>query len=270
MYFRFSNFSSFQTQHGRTTRRTQTTHSMPTIMTKSRMAKREMAPTVAHRQRQCTMAWASKPHYRCPTRPINRNTMTLVVMVTDMVTKRGEFRIQNSELRHDSISLPVNIKRGRKLIKRKVISSKIHWISLFLCFQYPPSRQHHNKNGHDRHHYNQHHAAVAASYADRSYSLPRTAIQPQNPNQMAAAGYYTQDRRAAKNNVNGSSQNQASRSNGEERTERTHHRHHPQAMERTTNGGGGADTPDFYFMPSQRKYSGEVVRVYVDYNKDPK
>lgn len=24
--------------------------------------------------------------------------------------------------------------------------------------------------------------------------------------------------------------------------------------------------PDFYFMPSQRKYSGEVVRVYVDYN----
>ncbi|CAM1310234.1 nahoda (predicted), partial [Pycnogonum litorale] len=26
--------------------------------------------------------------------------------------------------------------------------------------------------------------------------------------------------------------------------------------------------PDFYFMPSQRKYSGEVVRVYVDYN-DP-
>ena len=25
--------------------------------------------------------------------------------------------------------------------------------------------------------------------------------------------------------------------------------------------------PDFYFMPSQRKYSGEVVRVYVDYNK---
>lgn len=136
--------------------------------------------------------------------------------------------------------------------------------------RYGDQARHHNKNGHDRHHYNQHHAAVAASYADRSYSLPRTVIQPQNPNQMAAAGYYTQDRRAAKNNVNGSSQNQASRSNGEERTERTHHRQHPQAMERTTQGGGGADTPDFYFMPSQRKYSGEVVRVYVDYNKDPK
>ncbi|KAL1129684.1 hypothetical protein AAG570_012628 [Ranatra chinensis] len=28
--------------------------------------------------------------------------------------------------------------------------------------------------------------------------------------------------------------------------------------------------PDFYFMPSQRKYSGEVVRVYVDYNNPHK
>lgn len=28
--------------------------------------------------------------------------------------------------------------------------------------------------------------------------------------------------------------------------------------------------PDFYFMPSQRKYEGEVVRVYVDYNNQPK
>ncbi|KAK9497677.1 hypothetical protein O3M35_004361 [Rhynocoris fuscipes] len=28
--------------------------------------------------------------------------------------------------------------------------------------------------------------------------------------------------------------------------------------------------PDFYFMPSQRKYSGEVVRVYVDYNNSNK
>lgn len=28
--------------------------------------------------------------------------------------------------------------------------------------------------------------------------------------------------------------------------------------------------PDFYFMPSQRKYSGEVVRVYVDYNNQRK
>lgn len=28
--------------------------------------------------------------------------------------------------------------------------------------------------------------------------------------------------------------------------------------------------PDFYFMPSQRKYSGEVVTVYVDYNNQGK
>lgn len=28
--------------------------------------------------------------------------------------------------------------------------------------------------------------------------------------------------------------------------------------------------PDFYFMPSQRKYSGEVVRVYVDYDNQSK
>ena len=27
------------------------------------------------------------------------------------------------------------------------------------------------------------------------------------------------------------------------------------------------NTPDFYYLPSQRKYSGEVVRVYVDYNQ---
>lgn len=33
------------------------------------------------------------------------------------------------------------------------------------------------------------------------------------------------------------------------------------------NGAGSPPPPDFYFMPSQRKYSGEVVRVYVDYNK---
>lgn len=28
-------------------------------------------------------------------------------------------------------------------------------------------------------------------------------------------------------------------------------------------------SPDFYFMPHQRKYSGDVVRVHVDYNKKP-
>lgn len=58
-------------------------------------------------------------------------------------------------------------------------------------------------------------------------------------------GYYTQDRRRNNN------------------TSRSHH----QADDSATTA---MDKPDFYFMPSQRKYSGEVVRVYVDYNKDMK
>ncbi|XP_078043273.1 DOMON-like domain-containing protein nahoda isoform X2 [Augochlora pura] len=72
-----------------------------------------------------------------------------------------------------------------------------------------------------------------------TYSLPRAPgsrhtapIQP---------GYYTQDRRDHYQRSKGNAQNPA----------------------------GGVSTqpnqPDFYFMPSQRKYSGEVVRVYVDY-----
>lgn len=82
-------------------------------------------------------------------------------------------------------------------------------------------------------------------------------LQPHN--QMA--GYYTQDRRnRSSNNPNGGG-------NGGN----YNNYHHRQAtMERSNGNGNGADTPDFYFMPSQRKYSGEVVRVYVDYNKDPK
>lgn len=66
--------------------------------------------------------------------------------------------------------------------------------------------------------------------------------QPQNH-----PGYYTQDRRSR-------SRDDSTKPPG------------------STAGGrsNGTDTPDFYYLPSQRKYSGEVVRVYVDYNKDPK
>jgi len=60
-----------------------------------------------------------------------------------------------------------------------------------------------------------------------------------------------------------------------------HHHHHapPQSYSYSSfdrRGGGGFGSrpgpgdlppPDHYFMPSQRKYSGEVLRVYVDYNK---
>jgi len=66
-----------------------------------------------------------------------------------------------------------------------------------------------------------------------TYSLPRT-VMADRMVAAAPAGYYTHDRRAQ-------------------------HRQHPNGLQ-----------PDFYFMPSQRKYSGEVVRVYVDYNKPTK
>lgn len=85
--------------------------------------------------------------------------------------------------------------------------------------------------------------------AERTYSLPRTAAgagpQAQRYSQQPSynEGYYTQDRR------------------------RNNSRSHQQMDDASSNP---MDKPDFYFMPSQRKYSGEVVRVYVDYNKDVK
>lgn len=89
---------------------------------------------------------------------------------------------------------------------------------------------------------------VGGSYADRTYSLPRTVAQSQNH-----PGYYTQDRRQRY-----------------PQQQRNGHKSHNSPSDQANGRGSGADTPDFYFMPSQRKYSGEVVRVYVDYNKDPK
>lgn len=98
---------------------------------------------------------------------------------------------------------------------------------------------------------------VPASYADRSYSLPRTMLQHPNP---MAAGYYTTDRR-----------NRSSHPvNGREGREAREPREHHHGRQNSSSDRSGADTPDFYFMPSQRKYSGEVVRVYVDYKTDPK
>lgn len=71
-----------------------------------------------------------------------------------------------------------------------------------------------------------------------SHAAPRYSHQ-----QSYNDGYYTQDRR------------------------RNNSRSHHQMDDGSANP---MDKPDFYFMPSQRKYSGEVVRVYVDYNKDMK
>lgn len=90
---------------------------------------------------------------------------------------------------------------------------------------------------------------------DRTYSLPRTAAGASSHGQRYShqphtEGYYTQDRR----------RNNTSRANS----------HHQSSMDDAAAATTAMDKPDFYFMPSQRKYSGEVVRVYVDYNKDMK
>lgn len=53
------------------------------------------------------------------------------------------------------------------------------------------------------------------------------------------------------------------------------HQHHPMggysSYDRRNGGFSSRSSdyppPDHYFMPSQRKYSGEELRVYVDYNK---
>ncbi|XP_018044703.1 PREDICTED: uncharacterized protein LOC108684748 isoform X3 [Atta colombica] len=75
-----------------------------------------------------------------------------------------------------------------------------------------------------------------------TYSLPRApGARHSVPIQH---GYYTQDRRD--------------------------HYGRPKSMQHNPGIATQANQPDFYFMPSQRKYSGEVVRVYVDYNNQPK
>lgn len=76
-----------------------------------------------------------------------------------------------------------------------------------------------------------------------TYSLPRApGARHSAPVQH---GYYTQDRRD--------------------------HYGRPKSIHNPTGAAAQANQPDFYFMPSQRKYSGEVVRVYVDYgNQMPK
>lgn len=107
-----------------------------------------------------------------------------------------------------------------------------------------------------------HYARSSTNYADRAYSLPRTSLHQQYAQaSMQPAGYYTQDRRNKKEGGQEKRPKEKSRDRGER---------NEYSRSQSTSTAGGIDTPDFYFMPSQRKYSGEVVRVYVDYNKDPK
>lgn len=49
-------------------------------------------------------------------------------------------------------------------------------------------------------------------------------------------------------------------------SQQQHLSRHPQSNTSASTGIGLQ--PDFYFMPHQRRYSGEVVRVFVDYNKE--
>lgn len=114
-----------------------------------------------------------------------------------------------------------------------------------------------------------HYARSTANYADRAYSLPRTSLHQQYAQaSMQPAGYYTQDRRN-KNKEGGQEKRSKDKSRDREATGGREQRN-DYSRSQSTSTAGGIDTPDFYFMPSQRKYSGEVVRVYVDYNKDPK
>ncbi|XP_044004188.1 uncharacterized protein LOC122849534 isoform X2 [Aphidius gifuensis] len=98
-----------------------------------------------------------------------------------------------------------------------------------------------NGNSNNNHYHHQQHPQQQQqmSVARATYSLPRAPGPRHQSPSSQQAGYYTQDRR-----------NQRPKS------------HH---VNGTMNSQQSSQQPDFYFMPSQRKYSGEVVRVYVDY-----
>uniref|UniRef100_A0A182FFV1 DOMON domain-containing protein n=1 Tax=Anopheles albimanus TaxID=7167 RepID=A0A182FFV1_ANOAL len=117
----------------------------------------------------------------------------------------------------------------------------------------------------------------SSSYADRAYSLPRPMHQQQQMQQQqqqqhhqqmqqsrSRNEYYTQDRRGKSRGApsgNGGNHHYAPAGNGH------HQQHHQQQQQQQR---PMPDSSDLYFTPTQRKYSGEVVRVFVDYNKDKK
>ncbi|XP_050076124.1 uncharacterized protein LOC126563522 [Anopheles maculipalpis] len=125
-------------------------------------------------------------------------------------------------------------------------------------------------SGQPRHGYDR--TGDRSSYADRAYSLPRPMHQQQQQQQMQQRhhqemqsrptnDYYTQDRR-------GKSRNNGSHyaGNGHQHPSQQHQQHQQQQQQQRPM----PDSSDLYFTPTQRKYSGEVVRVFVDYNKDKK
>ena len=74
-----------------------------------------------------------------------------------------------------------------------------------------------------------------------THSLPRGAHVPQHQPSAYPMGYSSYDRRSGG--------------------------HSGHTMSSRPSAGSEYPPPDHYFMPSQRKYSGEILRVYVDYNK---
>uniref|UniRef100_A0A182VH71 DOMON domain-containing protein n=1 Tax=Anopheles merus TaxID=30066 RepID=A0A182VH71_ANOME len=137
-------------------------------------------------------------------------------------------------------------------------------------YPYPPGQPRH---GYDR-------TGDRSSYADRAYSLPRPMHQQQQQQQQQqmqqrhhqemqsrpTGDYYTQDRRGKSRN-NGS--HYAGNGHQPQHQSLQQH-HHQQQQQHQQQQRPMPDSSDLYFTPTQRKYSGEVVRVFVDYNKDKK
>lgn len=131
------------------------------------------------------------------------------------------------------------------------------------------------------------------AYDEKNYgnAMPMTATTPMNYPNPTNSGYHTyQASHNGNNGYNGSHHPTTNmslpRPQHQLHQAQQHHHHSSRHNGNSSsamaggngmNGGGGgggggaggasAANPDFYFMPSQRKYSGEVVRVYVDHNK---
>lgn len=129
----------------------------------------------------------------------------------------------------------------------------------------------------------------SSSYAERAYSLPRPMHQQQQQQQQqmhhqsqmqrpSGSEYYTQDRRSkSRSSQNPSSGNGGAAHYAASSVTNGNGMHYQQANLNQNSGAGNSssghrmpESSDLYFTPTQRKYSGEVVRVFVDYNKDKK
>lgn len=197
--------------HGKITRPTQITLLMHSVTTKRKQTRRwpeQMEQIVDPPLLPRITEIVNRPPCKCRTRPTRLSIMISAGMGIDMEMDMG---------RQGEIS--------------RCYQKPFKWT--VLNFHFRP-----HKNGHAEKEHGSRQAPPSSSYADRSYSLPRQAMQQQS---QMAGGYYTADRR----------QNRSSHPNGN-----GHSNHHPTSHRHSSSDRSGADTPDFYFMPSQRKYSG--------------